>query len=174
MKGLVFILLLSYSFVVSIDEDIYFLEKYGLIKVNSYNGIVYLNTEDFQLKDTIHILFNVVNGKIGEIIYYDFDDNPPEDINMELKNEMTPSTTAQTYKKTSTKSEYSLKLYYDIKKQNNGKFLIIRFSYFIGDYLEIEQTRANWAIIIVLIVVAIVLIIIIVICVFYFKGCGRY
>ena len=56
---------------------------------------------------------------------------------------MNPSTTAQTYKKTSTKSEYSLKLYYDIKKQNNGKFLIIRFSYFIGDYLEIEQTRAN-------------------------------
>ena len=172
MKRLILILLLSYSF--CNIPHIYYLEKYGEVKSTSRRGIVYLNIEDFQLKDTIYILFNVVNGAMATRIEYGYDDLAPEDLNIYLEHTMVPTMNAESQTDTFTEHTYTLKYYYDIEKEENKKFLIIRYCDFDGEYLEIENTKVNWARTVLIIVfgsIGIIILIIVIIC--YIIRCKR-
>ena len=172
MKRLILILLLSYSF--CNIPHIYYLEKYGEVKSTSRRGIVYLNIEDFQLKDTIYILFNVVNGAMTTRIEYGYDDLAPEDLNIYLEHKMVPTMNAESQTDTFTEHTYTLKYYYDIEKEENKKFLIIRYSDFYGSYLEIEHTRVNWGRVAVIIIIgSIGLAILIIIIIFLITICKK-
>ena len=170
MKRLILILLLSYS--LCNIQDIYYLEKYGEVKTTSKKGIVYLNIEEFKEKDTIYILFTSVNGDMKTKIEYGFNDLAPEDLTMVLDHSMTPSLKAES--DTDTVTEYILKYYYDIEKEENKKFLIIRYSDFYGSYLEIEHTRVNWGRVAVIIIIgSIGLAILIIIIIFLITRCKK-
>ena len=166
MKRLILILLLICSF--NMRDDITFLEKYGEVIVVLPTGIVYLNIQDFGMKETLHILFNAKKGYMNDIIYYDYSDKEPEDIDMNLTHSMDSTMNAETsngndidyyYRKT----DYTKKYYYDIEKVENKKFLIIRYSDFNGEYLEIEHNRFNTIILIIIIVSCVVGIIILIV-----------
>ena len=106
MKRIILILILCYSFCVI--EDIYYLEKYGVVKSSSKKGIVYLDIEEFKLKDTIHILFNVVNGDMTTTIEYGYNDLAPENLTMSLDHSMSPTMNTQSDSSTTTeKKKYS-------------------------------------------------------------------
>ena len=67
MKSIILILLIYYSFC-----QIYELEKYGKIKTTSPVGLVFLNTEEFEVGDKIYIQFNAFEGNMNPMIYYQF------------------------------------------------------------------------------------------------------
>ena len=170
MKRLILILLLYYY--ISNIQDIYYLEKYGEVKTTSKKGMVYLNIEEFKEKDTIYILFTSVNGDMKTKIEYGFNDLAPEDLTMVLDHSMTPSLKAES--DTDSVTEYILKYYYDIEKEENKKFLIIRYCDFDGEYLEIENTKVNWARTVLIIVfgsIGLIILIIVIIC--YIIRCKR-
>ena len=166
MKPIIFVLLIYYSFC-----QIYELQKFGTIKTTSYNGIVYLNTEDFEIDDIIHIQFNAINGNMNSIIYYQFYHIIPNSTfypskSMDASNHVTSTSNINGI---STKTE---EYYYDIKKEDE-KYLIITFSGFNskqnGAYLEIKNAKINWAsslgIILLSVIGLIIIIIIIVYCI---------
>ena len=148
MKRLILILLLSYS--ICNIQDIYYLEKYGEVKTTSKKGMVYLNIEEFKEKDTIYILFTAVNGGMETEIEYGYNDLAPKDLTMILDHSMTPSLSGESESNTLTAD--ALKYYYHIEKEENKKFLIIRYSNFYGSYLKIEHTRVNWTIVAIIII----------------------
>ena len=163
MKRLILILLLSYS--LCNIQDIYYLEKYGEVKTTSKNGMVYLNIEEFKEKDTIYILFTAVDGGMKTEIEYGYNDLTPKDLTMILDHSMTPSLSAES--ESYNLADNTLKYYYDIEKEENKKFLIIRYYDFDGDYLEIEHTRVNWLKAILIIVFGSIGLIILIIVVIY-------
>ena len=166
MKRIILILILCYSFCVV--EDIYYLEKYGVVKSSSKKGIVYLDIEEFKLKDTIHILFNVVNGDMTTTIEYGYNDLAPENLTMSLDHSMNPTMNTQSDSSTTTEKKNILKYYYDIEKEENKKYIIIRYSGFFGSYIEIENTRYNWGKALFIIIFASIGVIILVVIIIYF------
>ena len=138
MKSIIFFLLIYYSFC-----QIYELEKYGTIETKLQNGLIYLNTEDFLIGDTVHIQFNAVNGYMNQKIYYQFYFTKPNSTFIPSKS-MNATFSTATETNTITKKKY----YYDIKKGEDGKYLIISYSGFYSRYanayLKIEHTRVNW------------------------------
>ena len=166
MKSIIFVLLIYYSFC-----QIYELQKFGTIKTTSYNGIVYLNTEDFEIDDIIHIQFNAVNGNMNSIIYYQFYHTEPNSTFYPSKN-MDASNQASSKTKSLGKVTITKEYYYDIKKED-GKYLIIAYSAFKlsshNGYLEIEHTRVNWAITIIILMISFFVLFLIFFVVIYIK-----
>ena len=142
MKQLILILLLSYNFCIS--ESINHLEKYDSIKMTSEIGIVYLDIEEFKEGDTIHMLFDAINGYMGSTLYYEFSDEEPTDINQKFIHSTQPSLTSSTEVQTMTDHTITQSYYYDIEKAENTKYFVMKYNNFVGEYLEVENNRANW------------------------------
>ena len=157
MKSIILFLLIYYSFC-----QIYELEKYGTIETKLKNGLVYLNTEDFLVGDTVHIQFNAVNGYMNQKIYYQFYFTKPNSTFTPSKS-MNATFSTATETNTITKKKY----YYDIKKGEDGKYLIISYSGFYSRYanayLEIEHTRVNWNTMLIIIIFSVIILIFIII-----------
>ena len=154
MKSIIFVLLIYYSFC-----QIYELEKYGTIETKLQNGLVYLNTEDFLVGDTVHIQFNAVNGYMNQKIYYQFYFTKPNSTFIPSKS-MRATSRASTETNILGKTTITEKYYYDIKKGEDGKYLIISYSGFYSRYanayLEIEHTRVNWNTVLLIIIFSVV------------------
>ena len=143
MKEIIIIAFIYFSYC-----QILYLEKYGTIKGNNSTGIICLNIEKFFINKLIHIQFNAINGKIDEKIYYEFKNNI-SDIDYKYYeyvdpiNSMKSTFLSDSYsylkRKTITKNYF-----YDIKKNVDAKYLIIKYNEATGDYLKIENTRINW------------------------------
>jgi len=58
-----------------IDE----LKKFGSVVVYEEEGVIYLNTKDYSLGDTIYIEYTCAGGAINQKIYYEFSDKIPTD-----------------------------------------------------------------------------------------------
>ena len=144
MKSLIFVLLIFYSFC-----QIYELKKFNSVKSNTTNGLAYLNTEDFSIGDTVHIQFNAVNGNVNSKIYYQFHYTIPNST-FYPSNSISPTNYGSTESNILGKITFTKKYYYDIKKKEDGKYLIISYSNFYSRYdnayLKIEHTKVNWAI----------------------------
>ena len=128
MKSIIFILLIYYSFC-----QIYELEKFGTIETKLQNGLVYLNTEDFLVGDTVHSQFNAVKGTMNQTIYYQFYFTKPNSTFIPSKS-MNATSRASTETDTPVKTTITEKYYYDIKKGEDGKYLIISYSGFYSRY----------------------------------------
>ena len=124
--------------------------------------MVYLNTEDFLVGDTVHIQFNAVNGYMNPKIYYQFNFTKPNSTFIPSK-----SMSATSRATTETNTIKEKKYYYDIKKGEDGKYLIISYSGFYSRYanayLEIEHTRVNWNTMLIIIIFSVIILIFIII-----------
>ena len=154
MKSIILILLIYYSFC-----QIYELEKYGKIKTTSPVGLVFLNTEEFEVGDKIYIQFNAFEGNMNPMIYYQFYHQKPNSTFYPSKN--IGASNHATYKtKESGKVTSTTKVYYYGIKKEDGKYLIITYSgynsdYNINSYLEIEHTKAKiWNIGIIILIIS--------------------
>ena len=93
-------------------------------------------------------------------IYYQFYDSKPNST-FNFSKSMSASIIASS-ENILGKVTFTKKYYYNIKKEEYGKYLIISYSgfkdsIFIGKYyLEIEHTRVNWAITIIIIIFSVV------------------
>ena len=155
MKSIIFVLLIYNSFC-----QIYELQKYGSVETTYSNGIVYLNTEDFSVGDTVYIQFNAVNGEMNPIIYYQFYNSKPN-LSFNPSKSMSASNRGNSETNVLGKVTYKEKYYYNIKKEENRKYLIISYSDFQGysfgkSYLEIEHTKVNWAITMIIIILSVI------------------
>ena len=138
MKKIIFIFLISH--VLSVY---YIKQKQGSVIVTTEEGIVYLDADNFDKNDKIHIQFNAYESHVDEEIHYEFSDNIPNDY-------FQPSISKQPDKSWSKKDEddYSKTYFtvYDIKKNIFAKYLIIKYTgYYNYDesygYLKIENTE---------------------------------
>ena len=108
------------------------------------------------------------------MIYFEFSDEEPTDINQNFAHSMNPSMTSTSETQTLTEYRETLSYYYDIEKEENKKYLVMKYTGFRGEYLEVENTRFNWGVVIVVIVVCgIVLIFLIILGAFCFIRCRQ-
>ena len=87
MKELIIVLLLSFCFC-----NINKLEKLGSITVSEEEGLIYLDTKDYSVDDKIILGFSCSAGSMNQKIYYEFNDNIPDDSDYCPYIYMTPST----------------------------------------------------------------------------------
>ena len=172
MKSIIFVLLIYYSFC-QLE-----LKKFGKVTISSisYPGLVYLNTEDYHVGDSIYIQLNAVNGYISSRINYQFYNSIPDSAFIPSKS-IDHSSHGSSETNILGKRTFTEKYYYNIKKDENGKYLIIRYPrlylYYSGAYLEVEHNKVNWTTIIFIIVFGVIglsiIIVIIVIIIIKFK-----
>ena len=166
MKELIIVLLLSFCFC-NINE----LEKYGSIKVTEEDGLIYLNTEDFSYGDKLYIEFISSEGIMYYKIFYEFNDNIPNDSDYYPYLSMTPSSNSVTY---GIGIDTTYTYYYHIRKNENHKYLLIRYVNFSGKYLEVEHNKMTVIGLVFLIIgivfVAIILIVAIIITIVVIKN----
>ena len=136
MKIILFIILLSFSL-----GEIYQLARFGLIKTKQSSGLIYLNIEKFKIDEKIHIEFSAINGKINNEIKYEFTNFIPDDSYEPsfLMIQKFESTIIKSIRKYSFSKNY----YYDIIKNTDLKYLIIKYTKAEGEYLEIKNTVIN-------------------------------
>ena len=151
MKQLIILLLLSYCFCPT--ENIKHFKKYQSIQFHSEIGIVYLDVGEFELGDTIHILLKAVNGPVNNILFYEFNDEEPTNINKNFAHSTIQSSTSSSSYYTPSESKRTLSYYYEIEKEKNTKYLVMKYTDFSGQYLEIENNKANWAFIIIICII---------------------
>ena len=154
MFDIILFLLLSYSFC---EGQPLLLQKYGSVKTTERNGLVYLCIEDFEDDSTIYIQLNVYNSVFeNRIIDYDFINFAPDSTYEPLKR-MKPSSFSSSVTEGITGSSYAYYFYYKFTKQRNNKYLVIKYWDFYNDsknsnsYLEIENTKNKWFIILIII-----------------------
>ena len=128
MKSIFLVLLIYYSFC-----QIYELKKYGTLQTKLPNGLIYLNVEDFEVGDTIHIRFKTVNGKMNLKIYYQFYYIIPNSTFYPSKS-MGASSHIVYQSEVLGRVTKTEKYYYEIKKKEDGKYLIIEYSDFKSIY----------------------------------------
>ena len=169
MKGIIFALLISYILCIE------YLPKYGTIKVTKNSGYFYLNTNEFDDDSTLYIQLNAENGRVDSTLYYEFTDISPNSYSLTPSNSLTPSSTGSSSSSVNNVVvSYTLKYYYSLKKDNNYQYLIIQYSGFFGEYLEIESTRVSWGTFIIIIIFgSIGLIILICVGVFFCLRCRK-
>ena len=150
MKVIIIILLIYYSLC-----EIIHLKKYGRASTYESSGIVYLDAEEFDLKENIHILFMANEGKMDKEINYGFNNTIP------TLNVLLPFSKSPTYSESfSNDDNYGKKYYYDIEKTENTKYLVIKYKGFQSEYngnLEIENMRFSSIFYIIIIITVIVI-----------------
>ena len=119
-----------FLFLISHVLSVYYIKKkHGSVKVRTREGIVYLNVDNFNKNNKIHILFYTYNSVVDKEIHYEFSDNIPND-------DFKPSISKKPDAKDSTYEEEDYydgtigeehKYYYDIKKNVSAKYLIIKY-----------------------------------------------
>ena len=179
MMDIFLLLLLAYSFC---EKQPLLLQKYGSVKTTEINGLVYLGMEDFEDDSTIYIQFNVYNSDFyNRIIDYDFINFTPDSTYEPLRR-MKPSSSSSSVTQGITGSSYAYYYYYKFTKQRNMKYLVMKYWDFYNDprdsnsYLEIENTRNKWFIILIIILAIVVIIIILgimIVCIMRHKGRRR-
>ena len=134
--------------------EIYKLQQYGKIKdIKDGYGLIVLELDKFDKGDKIYITYSAYDGKLNNIIYYNFEDTFPENETMELKeqlNSYTDSVTTHTRNVTEngvhkTYKTYERSYYYEFEKKTNNKYLVMRYSFSKGEVkrLEVENTRLS-------------------------------
>ena len=148
------------------DINFWLLQKYGSVKTTERNGLVYLGIEDFEDDSTIYIQLNVYNSVFeNRIIDYDFINFAPDSTYEPLKR-MKPSSSSNSVTEGITGSSYAYYYYYKFTKQRNMKYLVMKYWDFYNDpknsnsYLEIENTKNKWSLILIIILVVVAVIII--------------
>ena len=129
MKNLIYIFLLSLS-LCSIDE----LKKLSSVVVYEEEGVIYLDTKDYSLGDTIYIEYTCAGGGINQKIYYEFSGEIPTDPDYCPYRSLEPSANAEANK---------LMYYYNIKKNENFQYLIMRYIDFEGDRLIVDHNSMS-------------------------------
>ena len=151
MKQLILILLLSYCFCKS--QTLRHMIKYDSIEIHEEIGIIYLDIEEFEKGDTIHMLFDAVNGYMSNTLYFEFNDEEPNINKTSFAHSMEPSMTSTSEVQTISDYRETQSYYYDIEKEKNTKYLVMKYTGFRGEYLKVENNRANWALVIIICVV---------------------
>ena len=175
MMEIILFFLLSYSFC---EEKPLLLQKYGSVRTTEKNGLVYLGIKDFKDDSTIYIQLNVYNSDLNNrVIDYDFTNFVPDSTYEPLRR-MKPSSNSYSVIKGITGSSYAFYFYYKFTKQKNMEYLVIKYWDYYNDprdsnsYLEIENTRSKWLLILIIILAVVALIIIvgiIIFCIIRFK-----
>ena len=153
------------------SNDIYdYLEKYGRTTVKKTEGLVVLDVASFESDEKIHMQYTSHNGYMKEQIDYEFSNSLPSSstympINQKGPSSKSESTTTINDQVTSFEETY----YYDIKKESDTNYLIMRYSEHKSDKLEIENTRYNMATVVLIIVLSVIgVVILIIVFVFIF------
>jgi Ca2+/Na+ antiporter len=132
-----------FLFLISHVLSVYYIKKkHGSVKVQTEEGIVYLNADNFNKNNKIHILFDACESFVDKEIHYEFSDIIPND-------DFIPSISKKPDAKYSSGIGY-YKYYYDIKKNVSAKYLIIKYTGYdrvywdYTSYLKIENILINW------------------------------
>ena len=133
MKELIIVLLLSFCFC-----NINKLEKLGSITVTEEEGLIYLDTKDYSIDDKIILGFSCSAGSMNQKIYYEFNDNIPNDSDYCPYIYMTPSTNSGS---SGSFRDTTLTYYYHIRKNENYRYLLVRYINLWGKYMEIEHYK---------------------------------
>ena len=154
MKKTIFVLLIIF---ISTNINYDYLAKYGRIKVYKSEGLVVLDVADFESDEKIHMQYITHNGYMRRRIDYEFSSDLSIDSSHIPQMHKDPSSTSRSE---TTVNDYVISYketyYYDIKKESGTKYLIMRYYDHDSDYLEIENTRYNMAIVILIIVLSVI------------------
>ena len=131
--------------------------------MNSEIGIVYLDIEEFEEGDTIHMLFDAIYGVMNKILYYEFNDEEPTDINKTFAHSMKSTNTVTSQEETETGERETVSYYYDIEKEENKKYLVMKYTDFRGEYLQVENNKANWGLVLSISVTSLIILIFIIV-----------
>ena len=141
-----------FLFLISHVLSIYYIKKkHGSVTVMTKEGIVYLNAENFNKNNKIHILLHAYDSDVDKEIHYEFSDNLPND-DFKPSISKKPDAKYSGYIEEDYDDEYSRresKYYYDIKKNVSAKYLIIKYTglktiNWRDSYLKIENVLINW------------------------------
>ena len=144
MKIFLLISLLVYSLC-----EVLFLEKYSETIALSPSGCICLPLSEFEMGESINLVFSVVNGYVSSFIYYGYSniDDPIEATCDEIavnKEETDSSSSFTVYNDVETTT--TITYYYYIDKKKDDKYMLIKYEDLIGKYLLIESSRfsINW------------------------------
>ena len=144
MKIFLLISLLVYSLC-----EVLFLEKYSETIALSPSGCICLPLSEFEMGESINLVFSVVNGYVSSFIYYGYSniDDPIEATCDEIAvNKEETHTTAYVTIYNGAQSTTTLSYYYYIDRTKDDKYMLIKYEDLIGKYLLIESSRfsINW------------------------------
>ena len=153
MKKTIFVFLI----IVASSNNIYdYLEKYGRTTVTKTQGLVVLDVTGFESDEKIHMQYTCHNGYMYSVIDYDFSNSLPTSSSQILTKKKSPSSTSRSETNINGYESYENTYYYDIKKESDAFYLIMRYSGHYSNKLEIENTRYNMGTIILIIVLSVI------------------
>ena len=133
------------------------LEKYGRITVTKTQGLVVLDVTGFESDEKIHMQYTSHNGYMINTIDYEFSNSLPTSSSYIPIKQKYPSSTSESK---TTVNDYVVSFketyYYDIKKESDSIYLIMRYSGHYSNKLEIENTRYNMATVVLIIVLSVI------------------
>jgi hypothetical protein len=161
MKKLCFIVLIAFIF-----GDIS-IPKYGSAKSYEESDVFYFKTSDFNDGSSIYFQLNAENGFLHYDTVYEFSDDSPISGFHFFTRAVIITTYSRGNSQTSVNGKvtsYCEKYYYEIKNDRKCSYLYIKYTGFIGDFLEAESTRLSvgaFILIIVIIVVGTIILIVV-------------
>ena len=112
---------------------IFLLMNYFLCSDSTTIG--YVDTSKFDQNDSIHLAIVVKSGKIDKIIHYGYSNEKPTSSNILIYTKDTTST--ESFCSGDDYDGYcGTRYYYDIKKEENKKYLVIQCTGYTGDSIE--------------------------------------
>jgi len=139
MKAIIIILFMNYF----LCYQMIYLNSFSLSssESESKNKTHYLDISEFEQDDVMHLAIVVKDGEIDKIIHYGFSDNTSVSTNLLNYKVDTTSTEIATTKTKSNKSQIShstpsYKYYFDIKKEENAKYILIQCTGYTGSGIE--------------------------------------
>jgi hypothetical protein len=138
MKAIIFILLMNYF----ICYQMVHFKSFSLSSSESNFTTNYLDISEYDQNDEMHIVIIVKKGEIDKIIHYGFSDQTS--ITSNLLSYTADTTSSESFYtkggKTANPHKSStipaMKYYYDIKKVENAKYLLIQCTGFTGSSIE--------------------------------------
>ena len=134
MKAIIFILLMNYFFCYRMVH----LKSFSSLSSDPGEKTHYLDISEFDQNDEMHLAIVVISGVIDKNIHYGFSDNTSISTNLLT---FTIDTTSSEYFCSSSKSRKSHskcghRYYFDIKKTENAKYLLIQCTGYTGSSIS--------------------------------------
>lgn len=150
MEVFIFILLMKYFLCFQIAH----LESFSQINSGPNLTSHYLDISEFDQNDVMHLSIIVYSGEMDKIIHYGFSDNTSIKSNL-LTYTIDTTSTEHSYssKNKNHKNSYTTpynKYYYDIKKVENAKYLLIKCTGYTGtsmEYVFLPMSSTNFYIV---------------------------
>ena len=132
------------------------------------NIIKYVDISKYDQNDSMHLAIVVISGKIDKVIYYGYSNEKPTSSNLLSYKEDTTSSEDFCTGGEDEDGECGTRYYFDIKKKENAKYLVVQCTGYNGDSIEFSFLAMS-AISFYLLYIAIFIVCVAICCISFFS-----